>query len=189
MWVLAKRDREGLPVSANRATRAEAVYLELVSSYQTPILNYLYRLVGDADLAEDLVQDTFIRAYQALERLDLEEDAGPRRRGWLYRIAHNVATDHLRRKALLKWLPLDDLLGLGSPEPAIQAAGEIEPVRQALARMSPDQRQVLLLFNQEGLGAEEVAEVLGISAAAARKRRQRAREQFIAVYKELTGEM
>ena len=175
-------------MSANHATRAESVYLDLVGTYQTPILNYIYRLIGDADLAEDLAQDTFIRAYQALDRLDLSEDAAPRRRGWLYRIAHNLATDHLRRKALLRWLPLDDLLGLGKSEPRIQEAGEIEPVHLALAKLSPDQRQVLLLFNQQGLEADEVAEVLGITAAAARKRRQRAREQFIAVYEELTSD-
>lgn len=166
--------------------RAQAIYLDLVARYQAAILNYAWRLVGDAELAEDITQETFTRAWRALDRLELDDDAEARRRAWLYRIAHNAATDHLRRKARLRWLPLDALrLGGGDPAPGIAAA---HPVRLALDRLSADQRQVLLLFAEAGLTADEVADVLGISAVAARKRRQRAREAFLEAWRAVGGD-
>ena len=174
-------------MSGPRASRAESVYLELVGSYQSAILNYIYRLVGDADLAEDLTQETYIKAYRALERLDLDENAESRRRAWLYRIAHNTATDHLRRQARLRWLSLDAVRHRGGGDPAGPLA-ESAPVREALAKLTDDQRQVLLLFGHAGLEATEVAEVLAISPEAARKRWQRAREAFEATYQDITGD-
>jgi RNA polymerase sigma-70 factor (ECF subfamily) len=162
---------------------AERLYLGLVASYQSAILNFIYRLVGDMDVAEDLTQETFIKAYRALERLDTAADAEPRRRAWLYRIAHNTATDHLRRRARLSWLPLASVRGQGSGDPAADVARR-EPIAAALAALSDDQREVLLLFTHLGLDAVEVADVLGISPEAARKRRQRAREAFEAAYRE-----
>ena len=162
------------------APGAERVYLALVAEHQTAILNYLYRLVGDADVAEDLAQETYVKAWRALERLELDEAAEARRRAWIYRIAHNAALDHLRRKTRFRWLGLDSLRG-GSGDPAARTVAAA-PVRQALDRLDVEQRQLLLLFNHEGLSATEVAEVLGITAAAARKRRQRAGEAFREIY-------
>ncbi len=167
---------------------AERVYLRLVADYQTAILNYLYRLVGDVDVAEDLTQDTFIKAFRALERLELGEEAEPRRRAWLYRIAQNSATDHLRRQARLRWLSLDAVRHRGEGDPASRFVAA-EPVYQALDRLSAAHRDVLLLFVHAGLDANEVAEVLGITPEAARKRRQRAREAFEAIYRGQGGEV
>lgn len=167
----------------SRAPRCEAdrVYLDLVDRYQASILNYVYRLVGDAETAADLTQDTYVKAYQSLERLDLSEESEDRRRSWLYRIAHNTATDHLRRQARLRWLPLSRAAdrGSGSPEPGVVRR---EPLRRALESLSDDQREVLHLFLEAGLSAAEVGGVLGLSAAAARKRLQRAREAFEEAY-------
>jgi RNA polymerase sigma-70 factor (ECF subfamily) len=161
---------------------AERIYLELVAELQQPILNYLYRMVGDRDLAEDLTQETYLRAYRALERIDLTEEAAPRRKAWLYRIAHNAATDHLRRRARLRWLPLD-IAGLSRPSPEREIIAA-DPVGRSLDLLEPAHREVLLLFSQEGLSTQEVAEVLGITEAAARKRRQRARQAFMRLYQE-----
>jgi RNA polymerase sigma-70 factor (ECF subfamily) len=173
-------------MTADRASRAEKVYLRLVSEYQTAILNYIYRLVGDRDMAEDLTQETFVKAYGALDRMELRDESEPRRRAWLYRIAHNTSTDHLRRKGRLKWLSLDAIRDRGGadPEPGLV---EREPVRQALAALDDAQREVLYLFTYAGLGSEEVADVLGVTAAAARKRRQRAREAFERAYREIAS--
>jgi RNA polymerase sigma-70 factor (ECF subfamily) len=163
------------------ANQAERVYLELVAEMQTAILNYLFRLVGDVDTAEDLTQETFLRAYRALHRLDLEETAQGRRRAWLYRIAHNAAADHHRRRSRLDWVPLGSLLRAPRSDPGV-VSEERDPVRRALAHLDPDAREVLLLFNYEGLDTREVAAVLDISEEAARKRRQRARAQFMTAY-------
>lgn len=168
------------------ADRRERLYLDLVGRYQSAILNYLYRLVGDADQAEDLTQETFLKAYRALDRLETDADAEPRRRAWLYRIAHNAATDHLRRKSRVRWLSLDALRGTGGGDPAETVVAH-EPVRRALGALSVEHREVLHLFAQDGLSALEVGETLGISEDGARKRRQRAREAFEAALRAAGG--
>ena len=175
-----------LRVSERRA-RAERVYLELVRTYQSAMLNYIWRMVGDADVAEDLTQETFVKAWRALDRLELAQDAEARRRAWLYRIAHNTATDHLRRRARLRWLSLDAVRNIGQGNPAGDVEAR-EPLSRTLDSLSKDHRRVLLLFNHVGLSAEEVAEVLGISEAAARKRRQRARMAFKSAYADIAGD-
>jgi RNA polymerase sigma-70 factor (ECF subfamily) len=93
----------------------------------------------------------------------------------------------LRRRDRLNWLSLDAIRGKGSGDPAGDMA-EAEPIRLALEALNEGQREVLLLFSYSGLGAEEVARVLGVTAAAARKRRQRARQAFAAAYRAISGE-
>jgi RNA polymerase sigma-70 factor (ECF subfamily) len=168
--------------------REERVYLELVRELQGSILNYLYRMVGDSDTAEDLTQETFLRAFRALDRLEMEDDAAARRRAWLYRIAHNVALDHLRRGARLQWLPLGPFHRAPRSDPASRSDAR-DPVQRALARLGAAERELLLLFSQEQLTTEEVASVLDITVAAARKRRQRARSAFMAAYEDETRDV
>ncbi len=159
------------------ASRAERVYLELVRQHQAAILGFIWRRVGDHPLAEDLTQETFVKAWRALGRLELADDAADRRRAWLYRIARNTVTDHMRRRARLQWLSLDAVRERGGGDPSGSVA-QREPVQRALAALDPDQREVLLLFGHIGMSAVEVGEVLGISEVAARKRRQRAKAAF-----------
>jgi len=170
-------------LSPRRIAPHDSAYLELVESYETAILNYIYRLVGDPEVARDLTQDTYVKAYQAREMLELGDASRDRRRAWLYRVAHNTATDHLRRQSRLRWLPLGRSVPQPSSDPEPRAVAA-EAVASTLGRLSPDQREVLLLFLQSGLTAPEVAEVLGVSADAARKRLQRARAAFESAYKE-----
>jgi RNA polymerase sigma-70 factor, ECF subfamily len=175
-----------LSVSTGQASEAERVYLELVRAYQTAILNYIYRLVGDIDVAEDLTQDTYVKAYRALPSLALEDEAQSLRRAWLYRIAHNVATDHLRHQARLRWLRLEAVRHRAMDDPSGQV-GEREAVTRALGGLPDEQREVLVLFSYADLSAAEVAEALGITADAARKRHQRARDAFAEAYQRLVG--
>lgn len=167
--------------------RAERLYSDMVREYQSAILNYVWRLVGDREVAEDLTQETYVKAWRALERMELDDAGDARRRAWLYRIANNCATDHLRRRARLRWLPLESARGRGSSGPENRVA-QREPLELALASLSEDHRRALLLFCREGLRADEVAEVLGISPAAARKRLQRSRAAFAAAYGRLAAE-
>src|SRR3970040_1469398 len=92
-----------IDVSHSAPLRAvRALYERLFADFQTPILNYLYRLLGDPALAEDLTQETFTRAWKARSQLPSLDNP----RAWLYRIATNAARDHLRRARLITWLPL-----------------------------------------------------------------------------------
>src|SRR5205807_4322002 len=72
--------------------------------HKTQIYNYLYRLSGSAELADDLTHDTFLSAYESLPKLRPDSNIVP----WLYRIASNRFRDFLRRKKVINWLPWSD---------------------------------------------------------------------------------
>jgi RNA polymerase sigma factor (sigma-70 family) len=165
---------------AQGSAELESLYVGLVRTYHRDVQGYAHALLGDEATAEDITQEAFLRAYLALPRLGAPDNP----RAWLLRIATNLIIDRERRRARLRWIPLDRVRhALGVPD----RSGDLEamePVREALAAISADQRSVLLLFAHLGLTAPQVAEVLGISPAAARKRRQRAREAFTRAYHE-----
>ena len=96
--------RDGRPSGASgiRATTdARARIEELFALHSTEINTYLARMVRDPELAADLTQDTFVRAFRALDTLDDPDRARP----WLYRIANNVALDELRRRRIARFVP------------------------------------------------------------------------------------
>jgi RNA polymerase sigma-70 factor (ECF subfamily) len=168
-------------VAAARAGSADA-FDAIVETYHVRIARYLYRLVGDQEVALDLAQDTFLEAYRGIGRLrsDLALAA------WLYRIATNHAVGFRRRQQLVIWLPL---LGWATahPErscspPADEGCEERECVQRALLALPRDRAACLLLHAREGFSYEDVGAILGISTEAARKRIARAKEQFKAAY-------
>lgn len=163
---------------------------ELFEAYRQPIFAYLYRLLGDLGTAEDVVQDVFLRAYEALPRL--APDAN--RRAWLYRIATNAARDILRkrkvRRRLLQWLPFSppgkpEDGGPDEPVDFVQhdlPADERLAVRQALHALDDTYRVPLILFSVQGLSTQEIAQVLGIGQSAVKMRLSRARAMFQSAY-------
>ncbi len=91
---------------------------EIFTRFQTPITNFVFRLVGNREQAYDLTQDVFVKAYRALSSGTTIQAAALS--SWLYRIASNTATDALRRRRLISWLPLslfneDRGVGAGMP--------------------------------------------------------------------------
>ena len=170
---------DGLLVA--RARRGDAAaFTEIFERYHARIVNYLYGLVHDRELANDLAQDSFLKAYKALPRMDDDLRLGP----WLYRIAGNTAFSALRRRKLIRWLPLlND--GLGESLQDGGAEGEIaeaEAVERALAKLPAKYAAPLLLHSHEGLSCNEIADILGISPGAVKTRLFRAREAFRAAY-------
>jgi RNA polymerase sigma-70 factor (ECF subfamily) len=161
-----------------RAGDAGALFERLFAEYQTPILNYLYRLVGDPALAEDLTQEAFTRAWRARAQLMQVENS----RAWLYRIATNAARDHMRRARLLAWLPLlasDPRLAVSGHE---DNALEAERMRRALLKLSPDYRIPLVLYTCQDCSIAEIASALGLTADAVKQRLVRARQQLREAY-------
>lgn len=150
----------------------------LFAAYQQPILNYLYRLVGDSAHAEELCQEVFARAYGARRSLEGVQNV----RAWLYRIATNAARDHLRRRRLLAWLPLfdkDPALSIEGPEATVV---ETRAVRKALLKLDSDLRVPLVLYSCQELSTQEIAYILGISRDAVKQRLVRARLRFKELY-------
>ncbi len=159
-----------------------AAFTRLVERYQQPIGGYLWRLVGREDLARDLTQDTFLRAYRALP----QTTPGLHLRGWLYRIATNLACDVLRRERRLRWLPLETVEDASGGD-ATSAVPERVLVQAVLRRLRPSERTILLLCGVEGLMYAEAAEVLGTTPEAARKQFTRAKARFRTAYEAERG--
>jgi len=129
-------------------------YNLLVSRWEKRVFNYLLRLVSNREDAMDVSQDVFLKAYQSLPKLD-----DPARfSGWLFRIAHNEAFSLLRRKR-----PEAELAGEPRPADLNPRLLPIElslAVETALGRLSPDQREAVLLKVYQGFKFEEMAEIL-----------------------------
>ncbi|TVR72054.1 MAG: RNA polymerase sigma factor [Sphaerobacteraceae bacterium] len=161
--------------------RAVTSFETIVQEYEAPIGRYLYSLVGDFELSQDLSQDTFISAYKAYDPQKIHNLSA-----WLYRIATNKAMSHFRRKKILSWVALDKLIDVGR-DPSVESHGEwvatSHSVQQALNQLEPDQRACLLL-KASGFSHDEIAEQLGCSPGAARTRLSRARDAFRANYGE-----
>jgi RNA polymerase sigma-70 factor (ECF subfamily) len=155
-------------------------YIEvLYQEYQRPLLAYLTRLVSDREAAEDLCQETFIKAMRGWE----QRDAAASVTAWLYRIATNTAYDYLRRRRRIRFTALLDSDLPPSGEHSMESrVDEQEPVRAALEQIPPMYRLPLVLHSYEGRGTQEIADALGCSNSAVKTRLFRARERFRQVY-------
>ncbi len=153
-----------------------AAFGKLVARYQDVVCAVSYSTTGDWPLSEDVAQDTFIAAWRQLGQL--RETA--RLRPWLCGIARNLARKARRRGAREREHEPDDVLPAPSGTPFEQTArAETEQVvRDALARIPDGYREALVLFYREGCSVREVADVLGISEAAALQRLTRGRRHL-----------
>lgn len=157
---------------------AEArVFVEaLFAQHHGEIYAYLVRMVRDPDLAADLTQDAFVKAYRAYDLLGRPDNP----RAWLYQIAHRVALDELRRRKIVRFVPfVGQTRGTApSPERLAMDARLSGELTRALARIPERQRAALLLAEVHDLSGLELAAVLGVSHIAARALLTRARESL-----------
>lgn len=152
----------------------------LYQSYQRPILAYLIRLVNDREAAEDLCQETFIKAMRGWENRNVAASVT----SWLYRIATNTAYDYLRRRRRIAFLPLLEALPLCAACPLEAQIETDEPVQSALAQLPTHYRVPLVLHTCEGHSLQDIADTLGCSVNTIKSRLHRARERFRQVYVE-----
>jgi RNA polymerase sigma-70 factor (ECF subfamily) len=158
---------------------------QLVDTYYAPLSRYLLHMTNDRELAADLTQDVFLTAFRCLGQLKREAAFAP----WLYRIARNAWYSRLRRRQLRRAISLDWLQTLGDrPETgarldAIELYAERHDVHEAMAALSPTDREVLVLRHLAGFGGRELGGILGISANAAQRRLNRAEERFRTHYR------
>lgn len=152
---------------------------ELVRRYQKQVFRIVLRMVRSQDDADDLTQDTFVRAYRGLQTFKEEFDFHP----WLYRIAYNQTINFLNKKKRQRAMDLDDVpegdIKTGpEPESPMQAASRSELITRlgdALERLPEDQRTVFLLRVQDGLSYEEIAQVMDTPKGTVMSRLARAR--------------
>ncbi len=149
---------------------------DLFARHHGEIYAYLIRMIRDPELAADLTQDAFIKAYKAYDSLEKPENA----RAWLYQIAHRVALDHIRRGKIVRFLPWTGESHGAAPsaEHLVMEAHLSGDMQRALARIPERQRSALLLAELHDLTGLELAAALGVSHVAARALLTRARESL-----------
>lgn len=150
---------------------SQEAYQRLLEEYQRPVFSIIVRMVRDAGLAEDLTQETFLKAFRSLDSFDQSRKFS----SWLFSIAHNTTIDHLRRRQL-PTVSLDsageseDGAGLAflavapdsSPEETLTHHDLAAALEQALAGLRPEYAEVLVLRFQQGMSYEEISEVTGL---------------------------
>jgi RNA polymerase sigma-70 factor (ECF subfamily) len=156
---------------------------KLVSLYSKKIYNYCYRMAGNKEDAEDILQDVFVKAYRSLNGFRRNSQFST----WLYRIAYNACIDHHRKKKIVT-VPV-----LGVDEEGRQLVTEIASdgpsleeqvlsnerklaVQKAIAKLRPEYRTVILLREIDGLSYDEIACVLNIPLGTVKSYISRARE-------------
>lgn len=146
--------------------------VEVYERYNLPLFRYAVRLLSDPDLAEECVAETFSRLLQAVKT-----GGGPRdnMRAYLYRVVHNWITDYYRSKQPVHSLDLDlPADPIENPSAVVSVNLERERVRQALLRLSPEHRQVVVLRFFEDWPHDEIAALIGKTAEATRALQHRA---------------
>ncbi len=160
---------------------------QLFQQYQRGIYNTVFQMThNDADAA-DLTQEVFVRAYRALPRLQTPEAFT----SWLYRIAVNLSRNWLRDRGRVRIESLEvpgeegeegstrEIADpSGDPAALAQTRDMQERVQKAIAGLSPDHRQVVMLHHIEGMPVEEIARVMGCSIGTVKSRLSRARENL-----------
>jgi RNA polymerase sigma-70 factor (ECF subfamily) len=168
----------------------ELAFRELVRRYERPVFTLVYRMVRDRELAEDLAQDAFVKVLNHIDRYSPEFKFS----SWIFKIANNVAIDHLRRRRL------DTISMDGSPYAATaadveasafdleadqeNALDELEArelgsaIEQAIARLRPEYRSCIMLRHVEGRSYEEIAATLDLPLGTVKTYIHRARHEL-----------
>jgi len=164
------------PEVLRRAQRGdERAFAQILRAYETPIFNYVYRIVGDRALAEDLTQEVFVRVYQALPRFSLRCKFTT----WLFQVTKNRVLDELRARERRPHsvVAIEDAPRLEVVDPPVERLETIEALWRAVRELNPDLKMALLLRDVTGLPYNEIADSLEITLATVKWRIFKAREE------------
>jgi RNA polymerase sigma-70 factor (ECF subfamily) len=168
-------------VDALRRDAGEAAFDAVFAAYRRRIFGYLVRMTRRRDVAEDLLQEVFLRLAQHARRLEPDTKLG----AWLFTVAHRLVISWARAQAVRAQLAGDlprrePAGGERSPLEAIADSQAQLALERAFAALPPGYREVALLVGVEGMQPAEVAGILGLRADAVRQRLARARTQLAA---------
>lgn len=178
----------------------ETAFRELIRRYERPVFSLVYRMVRDRETAEELAQDTFVKALNNIERYSPEFKLS----SWLFKIANNLAIDHLRKRRL----PTVSISGA----PGAATASEIEAtsfevaghspsaletlesrelgsaIERAIAALRPEYRSCIIMRHVEGRSYEEIATTLDLPLGTVKTYIHRARHELRKALEEAHGE-
>jgi RNA polymerase sigma-70 factor, ECF subfamily len=175
----------------------ERAFQELVERYQTRLLNFIYRTIGDRERAEDLVQEVFIRVYRHLHRFDRSKKFST----WAYTIASNLAKNELRNRSrnplvLFQTMrssaeeddrPLQFEDTTSRPDDMYRKRHLRQLVDETVSALPEHHRQVFVLRELEGKSYEEIAEITHCNLGTVKSRLNRARTAFAAIIEPSLG--
>ncbi len=180
-------------LAAQAAKGRERAFRELLRRFERPVFSLIYRMVRDRELAEDLSQETFIRAFNAIGNYNPAYKFS----SWIFKIAHNLTIDHIRRKRV----PTISIEG--SPDavtPDEQARTQVvlksteespdshvenvelgSQLEAAIGTLRPEYRTATLLRHVEGYSYKEIAEIMGIPLGTVKTYIHRARHELMEI--------
>jgi RNA polymerase sigma-70 factor (ECF subfamily) len=178
-------EQEEIWVQEARAGNQQA-FSRLVSAYQRPVYNLTFRMLGNAQEAEDAAQETFLRAYARLRQYDVEHKFST----WLFSIANHHCIDRLRKRRT-NHVSIDD-------NPVLQNLEELSPqpeenlldqeqaaeLQRLIDRLEPEYRTPLILRYWEDYSYEQIADVMALTIPAVKSRLFRARKQIADLYRD-----
>ena len=169
----------------------ESAFRDLIGRYERPVFSLIYRLVRDRERAEDLAQDTFIKVLNALDRYDPSYKFS----SWIFKIAHNTALDHLRRKnpvtlsldgsphartaAEVEATTLTPASGDENPEEYTASKELGAEIERAIGLLRPEYRTAIVLCHVEGRPYEEIAQIMDVPLGTVKTFIHRARKELM----------
>lgn len=165
------QDEIGLLARA-RALDPEAL-AQIHDIYYAPVLRYVSTRVGDRATGEDLTSEVFVRFLSALHDRTAPQNT---LRGWLYRVAAHVVSDHFRQHYRARHVDLDDGLANGDAGPAeiFETLLTHQNLRQAVAELTEEQQNAIALRYGQGLSIQETAQLMGKNEGAVKQLQARA---------------
>jgi RNA polymerase sigma factor (sigma-70 family) len=159
----------------------------LFERYHLPLCDFLSRMTGNPGVAEDLVQDVFLRVlkYRATFRDEARFDT------WLYRIARNARVDYFRSRRpseVIEEAALNVPHAAETPAEAIERERDVARLRRALLLLREDKRELIVLARYRGMKHDQIADLLGIQAGAVKVRLHRAVQELRQIFLELPEE-
>jgi RNA polymerase sigma-70 factor (ECF subfamily) len=155
-------------------------FSHLVEAYQRPVYNLTFRMLGNAEEAEDAAQETFLRAYARLGQYDSAHKFS----SWLFSIANHYCIDRLRRRRSV-YVSIDDNPVLENleeddpqPEQSAVAEEQVVEIQALINQLEPDYRTPLILLYWEDQSYEEIATSMGLTVSAVKSRLFRARQKM-----------
>jgi len=152
----------------------ERAFAELVDRYQTRLLNFIYRTIGDREKAEDLVQEVFVRVFRGLAAFRGDSALST----WIYRLTVNAALSHLARRGRRQEVSDEGITEVPAPPVAERDSALATRIEAALAELPPGYRAILVLHDVEGLSHEECAAILDCRVGTCKSQLHKARARM-----------
>jgi RNA polymerase sigma-70 factor (ECF subfamily) len=155
-----------------------AKFAVIMEKYQKPIFLYCYHMLGNNTEAEDNAQEVFLKAYRNLRKY--QNGVGIPFGAWLYKIAYHQCIDMIRKRKLVKYLPFfyQDEMENKDVDLHIEASYFDDSVHQAMAKLSAEERNLLILRCVEDKSYQEIGLILGRNSASLRKKYERTAAKF-----------